>query len=95
VTLSGCETGLGQALAGEGVIGLTRTFLHAGARTVASSLWRVSDEATRDLMRRFYRELRAGRPKDEALRRAQVALLRGRWRDPYFWAGFQIHGDWR
>jgi CHAT domain-containing protein len=96
VTLSACQTGLGVPLAGEGSLGLTRAFLHAGARSVVSSLWRVADESTAVLMTRFYRELRAGRSKDEALRRAQVALLRDRrWRDPYHWAAFQLQGDWR
>jgi CHAT domain-containing protein len=95
VTLSACETGLGTALAGEGFLGLTRAFLHAGAHSVVSSLWQVSDESTRVLMTRFYRELRRGASKDEALRRAQASLLHGRFQDPFNWAGFQLQGDWR
>jgi len=99
VTLSACETGLGKEKGGEGLIGLTRAFQYAGARTVVSSLWSVSDAGTAELMRRFYGFLKAGKPKDEALRLAQVDLLRGRagqeFSDPFHWAAFQLYGDWR
>jgi len=77
VTLSGCDTALGRELAGEGMIGLTRAFQYAGARAVAASLWHVSDESTAALMERFYGYLKEGRPKDEALRSAQIDLIRG------------------
>ncbi len=92
VTLSACQSALGAELAGEGLFGLTRAFLHAGARSVVGSLWAVADESTAELMKVFYRDLRRGASKDEALRNAQAALLRGRWRDPFHWAAFQLHG---
>ena len=98
VTLSACESGLGEELATEGLIGLTRAFQFAGARTVMSSLWQVNDQATAELMERFYRHLRAGKSKDEALRAAQIALIQGEAGEdfvlPYHWAAFQLLGDW-
>lgn len=96
VTLSACETGLGKEMGGEGLIGLTRAFQHAGARSVVASLWAISDRSTALLMRRFYERLQAGAPKDEALQAAQVALLRGDGTaHPFHWAAFQVNGDWR
>jgi CHAT domain-containing protein/Tfp pilus assembly protein PilF len=98
VTLSACETGLGSDAAGEGLIGLTRAFQYAGARSILASLWSVSDLSTAELMERFYGLLREGRPKDLALREAQRALLRGRggrFAHPYHWAAFELIGDWR
>ena len=99
VTLSACESGLGEELATEGLIGLTRAFQFAGARTVMSSLWQVNDQATAELMERFYRHLRAGKQKDEALRAAQIELIRGEAGEdfvlPYHWAAFQLLGDFR
>ncbi len=76
VTLSGCQTALGREIAGEGLVGLTRAFHYAGARTVLASLWRVEDETTAELMRRFYTNLRSGASTDEALRRAQIDFMR-------------------
>jgi len=102
VTLSACDTGLGQVLRGEGLVGLTRAFQFAGARTVLASLWPVNDEGTAELMRRFYANLKGGDPKDEALRKAQLSLLgeggkraAGPFAAPYHWAAFQLVGDWR
>lgn len=98
VTLSACSSGLGQEMGGEGLIGLTRAFQYAGARSVLASLWNVSDDSTAELMERFYAQLARGIPKDEALRRAQVELLGekgGRWAHPYHWAAFELAGDWR
>jgi CHAT domain-containing protein len=97
VTLAACETGLGEDAGGEGLIGLTRAFQYAGARSVLASLWEVSDRSTALLMRRFYEALRAGSSKDEALRQAQLALLHGRNGAalPYAWAAFELTGDWR
>ena len=76
VTLSACETGLGKELGGEGLMGLTRAFQYAGARSVLASLWSVGDDSTADLMTRFYGYLKAGKTKDDALRTAQVDLIR-------------------
>jgi len=97
VTLSACETGLGRDAGGEGLIGLTRAFQYAGARSVLSSLWSVSDSTTAELMQRFYALLRAGRPKDLALQEAQRALLHagGAAAHPVHWAAFTLSGDWR
>jgi CHAT domain-containing protein/Tfp pilus assembly protein PilF len=102
VVLSACETSQGRPVAGEGLIGLTRAFQYAGARSVVASLWRVSDRSTTELMIRFHRHLRQGMPKDEALRAAQVELLRngatataGDTSAPYHWAAFQLFGDRR
>jgi CHAT domain-containing protein/Tfp pilus assembly protein PilF len=97
VVLSGCESGLGRELGGEGLLGLTQAFLHAGARSVAASLWRVSDRATAELMVRLYRHLQHGESRAEALRAAQVELIRreGTGEDytyPFFWSAFQLYG---
>ncbi len=96
VTLSACRTGLGQLLKGEGMIGLTRAFLYAGSESVVVSLWNVNDIATATLMKEFYKNLRQGLAKDEALRQAKLELIRGRqqaWRHPYYWAAFVLVGD--
>jgi CHAT domain-containing protein len=97
VVLSACETALGRDLRGEGLVGLTTGFLYAGARQVVASLWRVDDLATSELMARFYRSLLQQRlPPAAALRAAQLEMAADRrWRDPYFWAGFVVFGDWR
>ena len=96
VVLSACQTGLGQELRGEGLIGLTRAFLYAGARSVVVSLWDVSDPATAAYMTAFYGELRKGASKDVALQRAMIAVSRNpRCRHPFFWAPFILVGDWQ
>ncbi|MEO7791858.1 MAG: CHAT domain-containing protein [Vicinamibacterales bacterium] len=96
VTLSACETALGSDVAGEGLIGLTRAFHYAGARTVLASLWRVADDSTADLMTKFYAHLQAGVAKDAALRRAQLdAIARPTTAVPFHWAAFTLSGDWR
>lgn len=77
VTLSACETGLGSDMGNEGMLGLVSAFQFAGAQTVLASLWKVSDQGTADLMRQFYAGLKAGLPKDQALRSAQLAMLDG------------------
>jgi CHAT domain-containing protein/Tfp pilus assembly protein PilF len=95
VTLSACETGLGRDIGGEGLIGLTRAFQHAGARSVLASLWEVSDRSTALLMERFYAGLRRGHSKDEALRLAQAELRRDpSHAHPFHWAAFQLSGLW-
>lgn len=95
--LSGCETALGKNLRGEGIIGLTHGFFHAGASQVLASLWPVRDRATAELMQRFYRGmLREGLPPSAALRQAQIEMWRERtWRDPFYWAAFVLQGDWQ
>ena len=95
--LSACQTGLGQEIRGEGLVGLTRGFMYAGAARVVASLWQVDDVATAELMRRFYRGmLKEGQRPAAALRTAQVEMWReGVWRSPYYWAGFVLQGEWR
>jgi CHAT domain-containing protein len=93
VMLSACETAVGQVRRYEGMYGLARAFLYAGARSVGASLWRVEDVSTARLMGGFYREYVRGVPKVEALRRAQVELLRDKqYADPYYWSCFVLMG---
>ena len=96
VVLSACETGLGRDVRGEGLLGLTHGFLHAGASQVIASLWPVRDRAAAELMQRLYRAmLRDGKTPAAALRAAQLEMLDQRmWHDPYFWAAFVAQGDW-
>jgi CHAT domain-containing protein len=96
VVLSGCQTGLGKETAGEGLVGLTRGFMFAGAPRVVASLWPVDDLATSELMKRFYRGmLRDALPPAAALRGAQLELSAvPRWSRPYYWAGFVLQGEW-
>lgn len=97
VVLSGCRTALGREVRGEGLIGLTRGFQYAGAARVVASLWRVEDRATAALMSLFYRAMwDDGLAPAAALRQAQLRLRsERRFRDPYFWAGFVLEGDWK
>jgi CHAT domain-containing protein/tetratricopeptide (TPR) repeat protein len=96
VTLSACGTALGKEVSGEGILGLTRAFQYAGARSVLASLWAVNDDGTADLMRRFYGHLKRGRSKDHALRAAQLELIRGgAFAHPGRWAAFTLIGDWQ
>jgi CHAT domain-containing protein len=96
VVLSACNTAIGKDIKGEGLIGLTRGFMYAGAARVISSLWKVDDEASAELMRRFYQKmLKAGERPAAALRSAQVEMLNTRrWNSPRHWAGFIIQGEW-
>src|SRR6266851_9733466 len=96
VTLSACETGHAVVAAGDEPIGLTRSLLYAGARSVIQSLWRVDDDATRQLMSDMYLRLRDGAGRGEALGAAQRVFLtntNGRGH-PAFWASFSLVGDW-
>jgi len=94
VVLSGCQTALGKEVRGEGLMGLTRGFQYAGVPRVVASLWRVQDRATAELMTHFYKAMwRDNLPAAAALRKAQISLRRV-YRDPYFWAGFVLQGDW-
>lgn len=97
VVLSACNTALGKDIRGEGLIALTRGFMVAGAARVVASLWKVDDRATAELMKHFYSAmLQDGLSPVAALRSAQLALWRqDRWREPRYWAAFQIQGDWR
>jgi CHAT domain-containing protein len=92
VVLSACETGLGQVHVGEGVFGLRRAFVLAGARTLVMSLWKVPDEPTRELMEDFYARLLAGQARAEALRQAQLAL-KAKYPEPFYWGAFICQGD--
>jgi CHAT domain-containing protein len=98
VVLSGCRTGLGKEIRGEGIAGLTQAFMYAGAPRVVASLWNVNDAATAALMKKFYQETLG--PKHlapgAALRAAQLSLQKTkRWSAPYYWAGFVMQGEWR
>ncbi len=96
VVLSACETGLGKDVTGEGLDGLTRAFMYAGARRVVVSLWNVNDKATASLMQRLYvGMLRGNKTPAAALRAAQIEMLRSRqWQSPYYWAAFVMQGEW-
>jgi CHAT domain-containing protein len=97
VVLSACSTGLGKDVKGEGLVGLTRGFMHAGARSVVASLWKVDDRATSELMNRFYAAMLVEKlPPAAALRVAKEALRKEkRWQAPYYWAGFVLQGEYR
>jgi CHAT domain-containing protein len=97
VVLSACQTALGQEVRGEGLVGLTRGFMYAGAPRVVASMWNVGDEATAELMSRFYKNmLGKGMRPAAALREAQVSMWKERrWAAPYYWAGFVLQGEWR
>jgi CHAT domain-containing protein len=97
IVLSACQTALGKEIEGEGLIGLTRGFMYAGAQRVVASLWKVNDLATAELMERFYRGmLKDGMRPAAALRAAQLEMMKqNRWAMPYFWAAFSMQGEWR
>jgi CHAT domain-containing protein/tetratricopeptide (TPR) repeat protein len=103
VMLSACETGLGKEKRGEGVMGLTRAFMYAGAPTVGVSLWSVADKSTAELMTDFYKRLLAspaasssGTSASAAMRNAQLAMISGKkYSAPFYWAPFVLVGDWR
>lgn len=97
VVLSACRTALGHEVRGEAPLGLVQAFFRAGSRRVLASNWSVDDAATAELMDRFYAALlEEGHPPAAALRRAQLALRHSEdWSEPYYWAAFQLHGDWR
>ena len=97
VVLSACQTGLGKDIKGEGLVGLTRGFMYAGAARVVVSLWSVNDKATADLMTKFYEKmLKQGERPAAALRAAQVEMWKQKqWQSPYYWAAFTMQGEWR
>jgi CHAT domain-containing protein/tetratricopeptide (TPR) repeat protein len=94
VVVSACKTGRGQLLSGEGILGLSRAFLYAGARSVVVSLWNISDMSTAQLMKSFYQNQTAGQSNAAALRAAKLQLLRSSKgvRHPYYWSSFVLVG---
>jgi CHAT domain-containing protein len=105
VVLSACETGLGRLREGEGIVGLTRAFLYAGASSTVVSLWKVEDQSTSLLMEHFYKNLKRGLSKAEALRQAKLDMIRSSvdlkatatrqsLAAPFYWAPFILVGDW-
>ncbi len=95
VTLSACDTGVGEVRNGEGVYGLRRAFFLAGTESLVMSLWPVSDYVTRELMTDYYSGLKRGFGRGEALRLAQLAMLKRKSRQhPFYWAIFIQDGEW-
>ena len=96
VVLSSCESALGKDLEAEGIIGLPRGFLYAGAKSVIASLWKVNDEATAKLMAGLYARIKRGESPSSALRGAQLEMVHDeQWSKPYYWAAFALQGDYR
>jgi CHAT domain-containing protein/tetratricopeptide (TPR) repeat protein len=97
VVLSACETGLGQDVKGEGLIGLTRGFMYAGSKSTIASLWKVDDDATAELMGYFYKALlQDGMPPAAALRTAKEKMWKQqRWHEPFYWAAFVMQGEYK
>ena len=97
VVLSACETALGKEVRGEGLVGLSRGFIYAGASSVVASLWKVDDHATTQLMTQFYKGLfEEGLTTSAALRKAKLSMWQqSRYRAPFFWAAFELQGEYR
>jgi len=97
VVLSACQSGMGQNVKGEGMVGLTRGFMYAGAQRVAVSLWSVDDEGTAVLMQKFYQKmLQQKLAPAAALRAAQIEMMQEeKWKSPYYWAAFTLQGEWK
>ncbi len=97
VVLSACQTALGKEVRGEGLIGLTRGFMYAGSPRVVASLWKVDDVATAELMKIFYQKMLKEKMRPAAaLRAAKIAMYKTkRWNAPYYWAAFELQGEWR
>ena len=97
VVLSACQSGMGQNVKGEGMVGLTRGFMYAGAQRVAVSLWNVDDEGTSVLMQKFYQKmLQQKLAPAAALRAAQIEMMQQeKWQSPYYWAAFTLQGEWK
>jgi CHAT domain-containing protein len=96
VVLSACQTALGKEIRGEGLVGLTRGFMYAGAPRVIASLWQIDDRASAEFMKRFYEAMLGQKLRPAAaLRAAQVSMSQDpRWRQPHYWAAFTIQGEW-
>ena len=96
VVMSACETGVGDVANGEGVYGLRRAFVMAGAESQLMSLWKVDDQGTAELMQRYYERLLDGEGRSEALRQVQLEFLEApAYQHPYYWASFLFSGEWR
>jgi len=97
VALSACQTGLGKLQKGEGMLSLARGFSYAGAKSLVTTLWKINDQTTSELMQEFYKNLDASLPKDKALRKAKLSYLNSvddeLLTHPYYWSGFMISGD--
>ena len=94
VVLSACQTALGREITGEGIVGLTRAFFYAGSRAVVAALWNLNDRFAADFVERFYREIAAGRPPEDALRRAKLTYVNDpRYGHPFYWASLVLAGD--
>ncbi|MGB3759488.1 MAG: CHAT domain-containing protein, partial [Rivularia sp. (in: cyanobacteria)] len=96
IVLSACETGLGKEIQGEGLVGLTRGLMYAGAERLVVSLWQVSDEGTAVFMQEFYKQmLQEGKSANQALRATQLKMWnQEKWRNPNYWAAFAFLGEW-
>jgi CHAT domain-containing protein/Tfp pilus assembly protein PilF len=94
VVLSACQTGKGRLENAEWVLGLPRTFFYAGARSTISSLWKINDKSTSEIMPKFYRYLAAGNNKARSLRLAKLNVLKSRYSHPFYWAAFVLNGDY-
>jgi CHAT domain-containing protein len=97
VVLSACQTALGKEIRGEGLVGLTRGFMYAGAPRVVASLWQIDDRATAEFMKRFYEGMLGQKLRPAAaLRAAQASMYNdARWHQPHYWAAFTLQGEWR
>jgi CHAT domain-containing protein len=103
VVLSACGTALGSLTAGDGIFGLQRALAIAGARSTLLSLWKVDDAATAEFMGRYYQRLKSGQGRSDALAAVQHEFHSGKaqspsgtnWKEPYYWAAWQLVGDWR
>ncbi|MGH7769873.1 MAG: CHAT domain-containing protein, partial [Candidatus Binatia bacterium] len=91
VVLSACETGLGKLSNGDELVGLTRAFIYAGTPSIVTTLWKVNDRSSYELMREFYRQLKTGK-KSEALRQAQLKTMK-EFPEPFYWAAYQLTGE--
>jgi CHAT domain-containing protein len=97
VVLSACETGLGNFIRGEGLVGFTHAFMYAGTESVVASLWWVDDYATSELMQRFYQAMiKEGFPPAKALQKAQISMIKEKGlNNPFYWSPFTLQGEWR
>ena len=93
IVLSACQTGRGKLENVEGVLGLPRIFFYCGARSVISSLWKITDKSTTQFMSYFYKYISEGKSKSQALRLAKIKMIKSKYSHPFFWASFVLYGD--